>query len=126
MTSRSRVTVLAGFAPAATDAVARSLLVADPSLTLVSHDLSAVRDGVVTRTVRTAAGVIERGRTELVHGCVSCTLREDVLPTLERLSRERPGSDIVLSLPPAIEPAAVAALPAELTFDSFVTVVEAA
>ncbi|MCY1145483.1 GTP-binding protein [Actinoplanes sp. Pm04-4] len=126
MTSRSRVTVLAGFAPAATDAVARSLLVADPSLTLVGHDLSAVRDGVVTRTVRTAAGVIERGRTELVHGCVSCTLREDVLPTLERLSRERPGSDIVLCLPPAIEPAAVAALPAELTFDSFVTVVEAA
>jgi hypothetical protein len=42
-----RVTVLAGFSPAATGAVARGLLVTDPTLVLLSHDLTGVRDGVV-------------------------------------------------------------------------------
>lgn len=134
---RPRVTVLAGFSAAATNAVARSLLVTDPSLVLVTHDLTEVRDGVVRRTVRTADEILEQGRTDLVHGCVSCTLREDVLPTLARLSRRRPGGDILLALPPAIEPEAVAAACAVSTvdgvrvtdlvsFDSFITVVEAA
>ncbi|GAA0485464.1 cobalamin biosynthesis protein CobW [Paractinoplanes deccanensis] len=135
--TRPRVTVLAGFSAAATDAVARSLLLTDPSLILVAHDLAGVRDGVVRRTVRTAGEVLEEGRTDLVHGCVSCTLREDVLPTLVRLSRAHPASDLVLALPPAIEPEAVAAACAvgsvdgvavtdAVRFDSYVAVVEAA
>ncbi len=114
---RTRVTVLTGFFPAATEAVARSLLVTDPSLALLTHDLSEVRDGVVRRTIRTADEILEQGRTEMVHGCVSCTLREDVVPTLIRLSRERPGSDILLALPPVIEPEAVAAACALSTVD---------
>ena len=130
--TRPRVTVLAGFSAAATDAVARALLVTDPSLTLITHDLTGVRDGVVRRTVRTADEVLERARTGLVHGCVSCTLREDVLPTLVRLARQRPGSDLLLALPPSIEPEALAAACAAtdaagaVRFDSYVTVVEAA
>ncbi|MEV4350316.1 GTP-binding protein [Actinoplanes sp. NPDC049596] len=128
--SRPHVTVLAGFSAAATDAVARSLLVTDPTLILVTHDLSGVRDGVVRRTVRTADEILEQVHTELVHGCVSCTLREDVLPTLARLSREHPGRDLVLALPPAVEPETVAAAGVAVAdavrFDSYVTVVEAA
>jgi G3E family GTPase len=61
---------------------------------------------------------------------VSCTLREDVLPTLARMARTRPGSDLLLVLPPAVEPEAVAAACAHSTmddmrFDSYVTVVDA-
>ncbi|WP_236048094.1 CobW family GTP-binding protein [Paractinoplanes ovalisporus] len=130
---RSRVTVLAGFSPAATAAAARVLLLADPGLVLLSHDLSAVREGVVRRTVRDSARVVENVETRLVHGCVSCTLREDVLPALVRLARERPGRDLLLALPPAVEPEALAAAcnasPAvneSVRFDSYVTVVEAA
>ena len=129
---RPRVTVLAGFSAQATAAVGRSLLVTDDRLLLVTHDLTRVRDGVVRRTVRTAGAVLEDGTVELVHGCVSCTLREDVLPTLIRLARQRPDSDILLALPPVIEPEAVAAACAHagagdvLRFDSYVTVVEAA
>ncbi|GAB2577984.1 cobalamin synthesis protein CobW [Paractinoplanes abujensis] len=127
------MTVLAGFSSAATAAAARVLLLADPALVLLSHDLSGVRDGVVRRSVRDAARVLENAQTRLVHGCVSCTLREDVLPALVRLARDRPGRDIVLALPAVVEPealaAACAASPAvseAVRFDSFVTVVEAA
>lgn len=124
---RTRVTVLAGFSAAAVEAVARALLVADPGLVMLSHDLSGVRDGLVARTLRDADGIIESGVTRLVHGCVSCTLREDVLPTLVGLKQER----VLLALPPAIEPEAVAAAAraeagGSVHFDSFVTVVEAA
>jgi G3E family GTPase len=130
--SRPRVTVLAGFSAEATAAVGRSLLVTDRRLLLVTHDMRRVRDGIVRRTVRTADTVLEDEVVTLVHGCVSCTLREDVLPTLLRLARQRPDGDILLALPPVIEPEAVAAVcehagaGATLRFDSYVTVVEAA
>ncbi|HET9518672.1 MAG TPA: GTP-binding protein [Actinoplanes sp.] len=133
--NRPRVTVLAGFTPSATEAVARALLVTDPRLILIRHDISRIRDGVIRRLVRTADEVVEDHVVELVHGCVSCTLREDVLPTLVRLGRR--GGDIILALPPTIEPEAVAAACAHcavdgtavtdvVRFDSYVTVVEAA
>ncbi|MCA2216619.1 CobW family GTP-binding protein [Jidongwangia harbinensis] len=129
---RPRVTVLAGFSAEATAAVGRSLLVTDRRLLLVSHDVRRIRDGLVRRTVRSADAVLENEAVELVHGCVSCTLHEDVLPTLIRLARQRPDSDLLLALPPVIEPEALAtacrhAGAAEtLRFDSYVTVVEAA
>lgn len=133
---RPRVTVLAGFSPPATEAVARSLLVTDPRLLLVRHDLTRVRDGIVRRIVRTAGTIIEDETVRLAHGCVACTLRDDVLPTLVRLGRERPGCDLVLALANMVEPEAVAAACAHcavdgvavteaLRFDSYVTVVEA-
>jgi G3E family GTPase len=128
---RPRVTVLAGFSVEATAAVGRILLVTDRRLLLVSHDMRRIRDGVVRRTVRTADTVLEDETVELVHGCVSCTLREDVIPTLIRLARQRPDSDILLALPPVIEPEAVAAVCEHsaagemLCFDSYITVIEA-
>jgi G3E family GTPase len=135
--TRPAVTVLSGFWPAVTFAAARALLAADPSLLLVRHDLSGVRDGVVHRVVRTGTGILEDERVDLVHGCVSCTLREDVLPTLVRLARAHPGRDLVLILPEVVEPESLAAacdyclvdgLPVTeaVRFDSYVTVVDAA
>jgi G3E family GTPase len=134
--NRPAVTVLSGFSPGAVHAAARALLVADERLLAVSHDLTGIRDGLVRRTVRTAAELIEQNTVRLVHGCVTCTLREDVLPTLVKLARTRPGHDIVLVLPPVVEPEAVASacthclvdgVPVTDTvrFDSYVTVVDA-
>ena len=133
---RSAVTVLAGFSPAATEAVARIMLVADTDLVLVRHDLTAARAGRVRRVVRTADRVLENEMVELRRGCVSCALREDVVPTLVRLARARPGRTLLLALPPTVAPEAVAAACAAcavdgrpvtetLRFDSYVTVVEA-
>ncbi|MCW6003376.1 GTP-binding protein [Micromonospora sp. CPCC 205371] len=135
--SRPAVTVLSGFSVAAAHAVARVLLAADDRLLLVSHDITAIRSGVVRRTVRGATGVVEDAEVGLVHGCVPCTLREDVLPTLVRLARSRPDADLVLVLPPVVEPEALADACAHclvdgapvtdaVRLDSFVTVVDAA
>lgn len=133
---RPAVTVLSGFSPSAVQAAARALLIADDTLIAISHDITGIRDGRVRRTVESGDRVLERSDVEMVHGCVSCTLREDVLPTLVRLARERPRSDQLLVLPPAVEPEAVAAacshalvdgLPvtAAVRFDSYVTVIDA-
>jgi G3E family GTPase len=41
---------------------------------------------------------------ELAHGCVSCTLREDVLPLVRELARREAVRRVVLHLDPAMEP----------------------
>ncbi|WP_328471465.1 GTP-binding protein [Actinoplanes sp. NBC_00393] len=126
---RTAVTVLSGFSPGAVQAAARALLIADERLVAVGHDIADIRDGVVRRRVETATAVLGQADVELQHGCVSCTLREDVLPTLVRLARTRPGSDLLLVLPSTVEPEAVASACAPvldaLRFDSYVTVVDA-
>ncbi|MEU5562569.1 CobW family GTP-binding protein [Micromonospora musae] len=133
---RPALTVLSGFWPATTYAAARALLTADPTLLLVRHDLTEVHAGAVQRIVRDGSGLLEDVRVELAHGCVSCTLREDVLPTLARLARTHPGRDLILMLPEVVEPEAVATACAHclvdgapitdlLRVDSYVTVVDA-
>jgi G3E family GTPase len=105
-------------------------------LLLVRHDLTGIGDGVVRRVIRSGAGIVSDERVELVHGCVSCIMREDVLPTLARLARTQPDRDLVLMLPEVVEPEAVAAVCAHclvdgapitdlVRIDSYVTVVEA-
>jgi G3E family GTPase len=106
---RPAVTILTGFAPRATREAAERLARADPSLLVVAHDLTdLMADGTVRRTVHDGRGLIEDERLTLEHGCIACTVREDLLPALVRLARERPESDIALVLPPSMEPETVA------------------
>jgi G3E family GTPase len=58
---------------------------------------------VLTRTVSDVSGVLEQEHFQLEHACVSCALREDILPTLERLARDERWSTIVAGLPTATE-----------------------
>jgi G3E family GTPase len=76
----------------------------DPAGTaLVHHDLREVTQGVVRRLVRHDDA--ERTEVlELAHGCVSCTLRQDMLPLLRRLSAAPDVTRIVVQLDPALEP----------------------
>ena len=78
---------------------------------------------------------LEDEQITLTHGCVSCTLREDVLPTLARLARTHPGRDLLLMPPEVIEPETIAAACAHclvdgvavtdlVRVDSYVTVVD--
>ncbi len=133
---RAAVTVMSGFRAAAMQEVGGRLLATNPAAVLVRHDLAGLRDGLVRRVVSTHDAVLEDEAIQLVHGCVSCTLREDVLPTLARLGRDDPSRPIILSLPEVIEPEAVAhaclhcLIDGDLVtrwtrFDSFLTVVDA-
>lgn len=74
-----------------------------PGTAVVHYNLRQVTEGVVRRTLqlgrRDQVSVLE-----LAHGCVSCTLREDMLPLLRKLS-QLPGVDrIAVRLDEAMEP----------------------
>ena len=94
------------------DAVARTTdALAMAGTTLVHHDLSSLPSGRVLRTTRTIDldGVEHTDIREisLEHGCVSCTLRIDLLPLLRRLHQRSTVERIVLQLDPLIEPEAL-------------------
>ncbi len=91
--------VLVAGVDADTMAVASAALGWDlPGAVAVRHDLDPGRD-VLTRTVSDITGVLEREELELDHACVSCAIREDVVPTLERLAASGNWSSIVAQLP---------------------------
>ncbi|MFR9752440.1 ribosome hibernation factor-recruiting GTPase MRF [Nocardia sp. 004] len=78
----------------------------EPGTVLVEHNLSLLREGVVTRTLTTTDRE-QLTLVELAHGCVSCTLRKDLLPLLRTLSDRTSVTRIVLLLDPAHEPAEI-------------------
>nr|WP_297613533.1 GTP-binding protein [Nocardia sp.] len=79
---------------------------AEPGTVVVRHDLTELREGVVRRTV-CHSGREEVTVLELAHGCVSCTLRADLLPYLCLLAQRDSVRRIVLALDPAFEAEAV-------------------
>ncbi|GGC67912.1 GTP-binding protein [Hoyosella rhizosphaerae] len=76
-------------------------------VSIVSHDLNEVTSGVVQRTLISTSGLTPRERTTilaLAHGCVSSTLREELLPLLRRLASRSRVDRIVLLLDARIDP----------------------
>lgn len=106
---RTPVVVLAGFAGSAAagaDHAATALCNDAPGTVVVHHDLGQLREGIVHRTVRSATYETS-DVLELAHGCVSCTLRIDLLPLLRTLAARDSVERIVLALDPAFEAEAV-------------------
>ncbi len=73
-----------------------------PGTIVVFHDL--LERGVVVRRIFKDGDLLERSESILEHGCLSCTVRLDVVPTVDRLLEA--GRHIVLGLPPAVASAA--------------------
>ncbi len=69
-----------------------------PDAVAVRHHIDVERQ-VLTRTVSDLGGVLEQQETLLEHACVSCAIREDILPTLERLARAGRWQSVVAHLP---------------------------
>lgn len=104
---RTPVVLVAGLpgpAAAGVDHVAAALL--GDGTVVVRHELSELREGIVRRTVRTATHT-SSAVLELAHGCVSCTLRADLLPLLCTLAARDSVRRIVLALDPAFEAEAI-------------------
>lgn len=106
MEPRTGLVVVAGLPVGAVTQVADGLLTATPGAVVVHHDLRRLAEGVVTRRVRAAEGE-QVTAVELAHGCVSCTLREDLLPLLVTLAGRPSIRRIVLHLYPALEPESI-------------------
>lgn len=66
---------------------------------VVHHDL--LEGSIVLRRIFSAGVLKERAETELEHGCLSCTVRLDLVPTVERLMDEG-YAHAVLGLPPGV------------------------
>ena len=109
-TARAELVVLAGgntpSAAAGVERVIAWMARHEPATAVLHHSLAEVTKGVVRRRLR--FGNIDRTTVlELAHGCVSCTLREDVLPSLRTLGRDPDVGRIVLHLDAALEPESV-------------------
>lgn len=100
---RTPVVVVAGLHgdPAAADLVA-GVLGAAAGTVVVRHDLAELGEGIVRRTIA-LDGTTSASVHELAHGCVSCTLKADLLPLLCTLAARDSVRRIVLALDPAIE-----------------------
>jgi len=94
--------VVTGVDPASMDTTLLSLAWDLPRAVSVRHRIDP-QSQVLTRTVSDATGIVEQERIQLEHACVSCALREDILPTLERLARDDRWSTIVSGLPTGTE-----------------------
>lgn len=69
-----------------------------PGTVAVRHRIDVERQ-LLVRTVSDLTGVLEQHETTLEHACVSCAIREDILPTLERLARQGRWQSMVVHLP---------------------------
>ncbi len=79
---------------------------------IVQHDLQ--EDGVVVRRLLRDGVIVEHEENPLEHGCLSCTVRLDVVPTVARLV-SGDYDHVVVAPPPGVESAmAVQALRAGL------------
>jgi G3E family GTPase len=99
---RTPVVLLTGTDRDAMAATMVGLLFDLPGAVAVRHRIDVDR-GVLRRVVSDMSGVLEEHEVELEHACVSCALREDVLPTLERLASDDRWTTIVAHLPVGAE-----------------------
>ena len=99
---RTPLVVVTGVDPAAVDSAMLGLSWDLPRAVAVRHLIDPVSQ-VLTRTVSHAGGILEREEFPLEHACVTCALRDDIVPTLERLGRDSRWSSIVAALPTATE-----------------------
>ena len=74
-----------------------------PSVVVVQHSIDPTRDALV-RTVSDINGIVEQEEIDLEHACTSCAIREDVVPTLERLAASQKWGAIIAQLPVTAEP----------------------
>lgn len=74
-----------------------------PTAVVVCHEVDPERE-LLVRTVSDITGVIEHEEIDVAHACTSCAMRDDIVPTLERLAASGRWESIVARLPVTAEP----------------------
>lgn len=96
------VVLVTGVAPEAMAAATIALQWDLPDAVVVHHRIDVGRS-VLARTVSDVTGVVEDERIDLEHACVSCAIREDIVPTLVRLAAAERWGAVVAQLPAGAE-----------------------
>lgn len=96
------VVLVTGIEPAAMAAVTIGLQWDLPRAVVVEHRID-VAASTLLRIVSDSSGVLERVETDLAHVCVSCAIREDVVPTLDRLAADGRWESVIAHLPVGAE-----------------------
>lgn len=99
---KTPLVVVTGVDPLAIDAAMLGLSWDLPNAAAVRHRIDP-QSQVMRRVVSHAGGILEQEEILLEHACVTCALREDILPTLERLGRDKRWSSVVVALPSGTE-----------------------
>ncbi|RVX43788.1 G3E family GTPase [Nonomuraea polychroma] len=100
------VVLVAGLHGAARTAAVERLLADHPGSIAIHHDLREVTQDRVHRSVRDTTGVLDTAEVCLAHGCVTCTVREDLLPQLVALAPR--AALLIVDLWDSVEPRSVA------------------
>lgn len=99
---RTPVLVVTGVDDDAMTATSLWLQLDLPSAVVVTHRLD-VEGGRLTRVVADVTGVLERESIDVAHACTAFALREDVIPTIARLSALGRWGAVVAVLPVAAD-----------------------
>lgn len=100
------VVLVSGLHATARTALVDALLHQNPGAVAIHHDLRDVTLGRVTRVVRDTSGVRDQAEIGFAHACVTCTVREDLVPELIR--RAATASLLIADLWDSVEPRPVA------------------
>lgn len=96
----------------AVDELSRDLMLS--SLTTGEHNCVCLRHsidferGTLRRVISDYTGIIEDDTIDLAHACSSCAMREDAIPTLQRLVDLRRWDAVIYALPLGTDPMAIA------------------
>lgn len=99
---RTPVILVSGIAEEATNAAVIALQWDVPQAAAVRHEIDPEHE-VLMRTVSDASGLIEQVEIDIEHACASCAIREDIVPTLERLAATGKFAAIIAQLPLAAD-----------------------
>lgn len=102
------ITILTSTSEVLRQTAVSALLCDVPRSVVLQHDLDAPpSEGPLRRVAYDIQGVVESGSVSLEHACLSCALREDVVPALLRLALRGRWERVVLALPVTAEPGLV-------------------
>ncbi|MDE0572862.1 GTP-binding protein [Demequina sp. B12] len=107
MTSSLTISTLATLDPITRATASLGLVLDRTDVVTVTVD---IHDDAVTHTLTASTGALSSTTTPLEHACLSCAIREVVLPELVALQEVETWKHAVIVLPPTSEPAPVVRL----------------
>lgn len=104
MRAHKPLVVLATTDPVLRDSAIFAVVVDRPGTVVLRHDIvDGPEGGGIRRMILDSTGVHEDALVPLEHACLSCSVREDAVPTLERLARDGRWDAVILALPVSAE-----------------------